>query len=192
MLGAQQLYSILSRLGLGGNASTEMGPQKCTSQLLLVRMGLPALPKKLIEQIQNGQYMYFCELPPAKGCTRPLSSQEEGHIVIVRAEDLTASRKLIPDLATWMQCFAVYTAVITDKEPDRINNLLTYMVTIAKPSSWLSWVVYDQNFWQEAANNGLKGWSTVDPSFYTQCFTYAAVSREKWCKSCQSIDHGSK
>ena len=32
-----------------------------------------------------------------------------------------------------MQCFAVYTAVITDKEPERINNLLAYMVTMQKP-----------------------------------------------------------
>lgn len=84
------------------------------------------------EQIQTGQYVDFCELPPGKGRTRPLTSQEDGHIVIVRAEDLTGNRKLIPDLATWTQCFAVYMAAIIDKEPDRINNLLVYMVTIAK------------------------------------------------------------
>ena len=189
--------SATSHLGLGGNASTESGPLKSNSKLVPVGAGLPALPalpKKLIKQMQMGRYVDFCELPPAKGRTRPLPSQEEGHIVIVRAEDLTGSRKLIPDLATWMQCFALYTAVITNKEPERISNLLAYMVTIAKASvkySWPSWVVYDQNFRQEAANNGLKDWSKVNPSIYTQCFTNAAVSNEKWCKSCQSIDHGS-
>ena len=77
-----------------------------------VGAGLPALPKKMIKQIQSGQYVDFCELPPAKGHTRSLPSQEEGHIVIVHAEDLTGSCKLMPDLATWMQCLAVYTAVI--------------------------------------------------------------------------------
>ena len=100
---------------------------------------------------------------------------------------------MIPDLATWLQCFVLYTAVITNKEPDRINNLLAYMVTITKASvkySWPSWVVYDQNFHQEAADNGLKDWAKVDPSIYTQCFMNAAVSEEKWCKYCQSIDHG--
>ena len=132
---------------------------------------MPALPKKLVEQIQGGQYIDFCELPPAKGRTRPLPSQDEGHIIVVRAEDLSGTRKMIPDLATWLQCFAVYMAVITNKEPDRTNNLLAHMVTIAKAStkySWPSWVVYDQNFRQEAADNGLKDRAKVDPSIYTQ------------------------
>ena len=139
-----------------------------------------------------GQYIDFSELPPAKGRTRPLPSQEEGHVIVVRAEDLSGSRKMIPNLATWLQCFALYMVVVTDKEPDRTSNLLAYMVTIAKASvkySWPSWVVYDQNFQQEAADNGLKDWAKVDPSIYTQCFTNAAVSDEKWCKNCQSIDH---
>ena len=186
--------SILSQLGLGGNDLTEAGPQKSASKLVPVGAGLPSIPKKLVEQIQAGQYVDFGELPPAKGRTRPLPSQEEGHIVVVRAEDLTGTRKLIPDLATWLQCFAIYMAVSADKEPDRTSNLLAYMVTIAKASvkySWPSWVVYDQNFRQEAADNGLKDWSKVEPSIYTQCFTNAAVSSEKWCNNCQSIDHGS-
>jgi hypothetical protein len=61
--------------------------------------------------------------------------------------DLSGSRETIPDLATWLQCFAVYMATVTAKEPDLTHNLLTYMVTIAKASmkySWPSWVVYDQ------------------------------------------------
>ena len=41
--------SILSQLGLGGNVPTEAGLPK--SKLLSVGAGLPALPKKLIEQI---------------------------------------------------------------------------------------------------------------------------------------------
>lgn len=183
--------NILSQLS---NLPGATGQQRATPKLISVAAGLPALPKKLVEQIQGGQYIDFCELPPAKGRTRPLPSQDEGHIIVVRAEDLSGTRKMIPDLATWLQCFAVYMAVITNKEPDRTNNLLAYMVTIAKAStkySWPSWVVYDQNFRQEAADNGLKDWAKVDPSIYTQCFTNAAVSDEKWCKNCQSIDHGS-
>ena len=96
-----------------------------------------------------GQYIDFSELPPAKGRTCPLPSQEEGHVIVERAEDLSGSRKMIPNLATWLQCFALYMVVVTDKEPDRTSNLLAYMVTIAKASvkySWPSWVVYDKTF----------------------------------------------
>ena len=103
---------------------------------------------------------------------------------MVRAEDLSGSRKMIPDLATWLQCFALYMAVLADKEPDPTGNLLAYMVTITKASmkySWLSWVVYNQNFRQEAADNSHKDWAKVDPSICTQCFTNASISDEKWC-----------
>ena len=132
--------------------------------------GLPALPKKLVEKIIAGQYVDFSDLPPAKGRTRPLPSQEDGHVVVIRAEDLAGSKKLIPDLATWLQCFAIYMAMAVGAEPDRVKSLLAYMTTIAKASikyTWPSWIVYDKNFRQEAADNGLKDWSKVDPSIYT-------------------------
>ena len=143
-----------------------------------------------MEQIQAGQYIDLYKLPPAKGHTRPLPSQKEGHVIVLRAKDLSASRKMIPDLDMWLQCFALYMAVLADK--DRTGNLLAYMVTITKANvkySWPSWVIYDQNFRQEAADNGLKDWTKVDPSIYTQCFTNAAISDEKWCKNYQSVDH---
>ena len=105
--------------------------------------------------------------------------------------DLSGSRETIPDLATWLQCFAVYIATVTAKEPDLTHNLLTYMVTIAKASMKYSWSYTIRNFHQEAADNGLKDWAKVDLSIYRQCFTNAAISDQKWCKNCQSIDHGS-
>ena len=66
------------------------------------------------------------------------------------------------------------------------------MCLIAKCSlkyKWPSWVVYDLNFRQDAADTGLKDWSKVDPSVYTQCFMGASICQESWCKSCHSIDH---
>ena len=54
---------------------------------------------------------------------------------------------------------------------------------------WPSWLVYDQNFRQEAAESGRTDWSKVDPSIYAQCFTGASISPENWCKRCHSVDH---
>lgn len=73
----------------------------------------------MVEKISTGQYIDFSKLLLAKGRTRTLPSQEEGHVVVIRAEDLVGSKKLILDLATWLQCFAVYMAVVTDTEQDR-------------------------------------------------------------------------
>ena len=36
--------------------------------------GLPALPKKMVERILANEYVYFSELPPAKGKVRSLPS----------------------------------------------------------------------------------------------------------------------
>ena len=175
---------------LGGNTPQTQEPQKAGAKLIPTGPGLPTLPKKLVEKIAAGQYVDFSELPPAKGRTRPLPSQEDGHVVVIRAEDLAGSKKLIPDLATWLQCFAIYMVVLADTEPERVKSLLAYMTTIAKASikyTWPSWIVYDQNFRQEAAAMTLR----TGPSIYTQCFTNAAARRESWCQLCQSLDHGS-
>ena len=116
---------------------------------------------------------------------------ERAQIVVVQAADLLETKKLIPDLATWVQCFSLYAAVVVSKEPERAKNLLAYMSLIAKCSMkyrWPSWAVYDLNFRQEAAETGLKDWSKVDPSTYTQCFTGATINQENWCRRCHSID----
>lgn len=157
--------------------------------------GLPALPRKWVEKIQAGEYIDFAELPPAKGKIKTLPSSIEGQILVIQAADWAESRKIIPDFATWVQCFSVYMAVVTAKDPDRTKNLLAYLSLIAKCSlkyRWPSWVVYDQNFRQEAAESGLRDWSKVDPSIYAQCFTGASISPENWCKRCHSVDHASE
>ena len=56
---------------------------------------------------------------------------------------------MISDLAMWVQCFSVYMAVVTAKEPARTKNLLAYQAVIAKCS---------QN------SNGHHVWSTIKTS----------------------------
>ena len=52
------------------------------------------------------------------------------------------------------------------------------------------WVIYDQNFRQEAAErNQTSDWARIDSSLFAQCFTGQAKSSESWCKSCHSLDH---
>ena len=133
--------NILSQLGEGKSVCKP--PTSMVQKLIPTGSGLASLPKKLVDRIVSGLYV---ELPPAKGWTRSMPNMEEGHIVVIRAEDLAGARKMIPDLAIWLQCFCLYLAVITECEPDRTKSLLAYATTIAKASlkySWPSWVVYD-------------------------------------------------
>ena len=80
---------------------------------------------------------------------------------------------------------AIFTAVIASKNPPRSPDLMAYMTIVAKASqkfAWTSWVVYDQNFCQEAACSTSTQWARVNPSIYTQCFTGMAIGAEGWCK----------
>ena len=45
---------------------------------------------------------------------------------MVQAADLVQSRKIIPDLATWLQCFALYVAVLAKGNPQKVQELMAY------------------------------------------------------------------
>ena len=139
-----QINTLLSKLESdAGNGSTPPTP------LVVTGVGLPALPSKLSMKILANDYNDFAELPPTKGRGRPVSQLLDGLIIVVLAADLLQTQKLISDLATWLQCFAIYVATLATKFPGRIPKLMAYQTTIAKASmkyKWPSLVVYDQNF----------------------------------------------
>ena len=93
-----------------------------------------------------------------------------------------------------MQCFALCVAVLASHQPSRIPDLMAYMSCIAKASLkyvWPSWLVYDQNFWQEAASNPLQPWARVDLSIYAQLFKGHGIHTDSWCSHYHSLDYTS-
>ena len=180
---------ILSQLAGNGSQSASKEAQSISPG-----PGFPAVSKKLTDKIWRGEYVEFSDLPPARGRVKSIP-HSEGHIVVVQAADLVNTRKVIPDLATWVQCFTLYMAIVVKQEPERASFLLAYMAEVARASMkyrWPSWVVYDKNFRQAVAESGLKDWSNIEPSIYSQCFTRMRISQEGWCKHCESIDHTSE
>ncbi len=122
-----QASELLSKLGSGTGRGISPPPS-----LASMGPGLPALPKKLVAKILANDYIDFSELPPAKGKGRPMPPSLEGHVRVVQAADLLQTRKLIPDLATWVQCFSTYVATLPTKFPGRVPELMAYQMTIAK------------------------------------------------------------
>ena len=135
---------IISQLGDKGQLQKQSSSG--VTKLVPTGPGLASLSKKLVDRIVSGQYIDFSELPPAKGQTRSLPNAEEGHIVIIRAEHLAGSKKMIPDLATWLQCFCIYTPIIIEHELAHTKSLLAYATIIAK---------------QVSSMPGRRGWSTT-------------------------------
>ena len=100
------------------------------SSVVPLGIGMPALPKKLVERIKACDYVDFTEMPPAKGKSRLLSLVLEGQVVLVQVSDLSLTRKVLPNLATWTQCFAMYISVISTHQPQRMPEIMAYMSMI--------------------------------------------------------------
>jgi len=104
------------------------------SDTVVVAPGILALKQSLVDLILADKYIDLGELPPAKGFSKPLaplSSGLGGQVVLLQAADLAQAKRLVPDLATWVQCYAIYTAVLLTKFPNWAQSLLMYSVVIA-------------------------------------------------------------
>jgi len=118
-------------------------------------------------------------------------------VAILQLQEVESQKKLIPDFLTWSQCFAVYTAVLGNHQPQRLPELMAYQFDMAKYARkyrWPSWVVYDINYRQEAAGRPSLPWAESagqrEAKFFSQCFTGMAKDpNEAWCRTCQSLDH---
>jgi len=85
----------------------------------------------MIDKIVAEEYIDFNDLPPARGLSKAVPPYLEGQVIIVQAEQLTASQKLIPNLETWSWCSALFAAVIIACNPSRAEDLMAYSYSIA-------------------------------------------------------------
>lgn len=88
--------------------------------------GLAPIPRKTVDRIRAGEYVDFSEFPPTRGKAGPVPQSLEGQVIVVQAADLLQSRKVIPDIATWSQCFALYVAAVASHQPERVADLMAY------------------------------------------------------------------
>ena len=65
---------------------------------------------KLVDKIKAGEYVDFTEMPPQAHLPRGKASPRHLAVVLVQVSDLSLTRKVLPDPATWVQCFAMYLA----------------------------------------------------------------------------------
>ena len=127
----------VSLLAVQSASAGVAGSTPKASDTIVVAPGVPVLKRSLVELITGGKFVDLGELPPAKvfGKTpSTLTSDMEGKIVLMQAAEYVQSKKHIPDLATWMRCFAIYAAVLLTKYPDRAQSLLMYSAIIARPN----------------------------------------------------------
>ena len=83
-------------------------------QHYLVGDALPAVPPKLVERIESRAFIEMSDLSPE-------------HLRQADLEDDPKSKSRhcpVSSITQWLQCFAVYTAVITRKQPSQVVDLM--------------------------------------------------------------------
>ena len=98
----------------------------------------------------------------------------------------------ITNIATWTECFATYTSIVSMRNPARTQDLLAYTSLIAHASRQYKgdeWLSYDAVFRQQAADHPEWKWASVNTSLWTTAFCHA-VPRDH-CSTCFSLEHTS-
>ena len=148
--------------------------------------GLPPVPTRLVTKIRQGEFVELHEFLPE--C---LAESDRSGKPVSRAK----AKKRLDDLDVWLQCFALYVAVLAPTKPALVPDLMAYMISIITASQEYeasAWVAYDDAYRRQAAAAGNQWqWSQVNPSLYAVCFTGKA-KRTGRCERCLSAAHKTK
>lgn len=88
---------------------------------------MPPVPAKLVAKILKGEFVDMTELlwdnieAERRRCGRDTTSNQT-----------RPSRREIPDILSWLQCFGVFVGVVASKHSDRVPQLLAYQTTIVR------------------------------------------------------------
>lgn len=144
--------------------------------------GLPTIPKRLHDKIIGWEFVDLAELKPAG----PLDSlnpepDPQKFVILPGLEVARAKKKQVHDIHTWIQCYAIYVAVMAKTHPEAVPDMLAYMLVIMRAQQEYeepAWRLYDEAFRDKAASTGNKKWALIDPHIYNQIFTGRARKRQ--------------
>lgn len=95
-------------------------------------------------------------------------------------------------MLSWIQCFAVYTAIVCSQDPSRFNDLLGYMVIMINEGRrfrYQGWLTYDEMFRQSVVKSKSTSWSELNGTLYATSFLSQQKGESVTCQTCSSPDH---
>ena len=152
--------------------------------------GLPPVPAKLVSKIRKGEYVDMAELLRDNmelERRRDLRSAASSALGLIPP----TSRREVPDLLSWIQCFRMYAAVLSNSYPNKVQQLYAYQTMIvreARRCGGKGWLAYDQMFRQQAAISPAD-WSKLNNSLYSTTFLQQQNGRGRTCTHCMETDH---
>ena len=153
------------------------GGAKSTTPFLLGE-GLPPRHKK-------GDFVNMAELLRDNTEADRRRSKEGG--VGPSTGQQSQSRREVPDILSWVQCFGIYTSIVVLLHQEKTQQLLAYQTTLlrkARRCGENGWQTYDTMFRQQVANNPTADWSELNSSLYAVNFLTNQNGKGRTCQQC--------
>ena len=148
--------------------------------------GIPPVPEKMISRIEAGEYIEMAELLPDRLGSAGMTSGED------QTRVSRSRRKAVTNIFEWVECFAIYVAVLSRSQPQRVPEMLGYLILILEAHmehGGDGWIGYDRRFRMTAAGNPSINWATIDTTLWQLAFSGKGKSSR--CKHCFSLLHSS-
>ena len=107
-------------------------------QTVSIGAGRPPVPAKLVQKIESGVFVEMAELLP-----------ERLGVLCTDDDAKQRPKKRSLSILEWLQCYAVYVAVVTNKQPERIPDLMGYQSLVIEAYTEYKndcWIGYDRRF----------------------------------------------
>ena len=170
-----------------GRTSDVSGKGTESSKPFFLSKDMAPVPAKLVAKIHRSEFVDMAELLRDNLEVR---RQEDNHEIPTSGES-KRSRREIPDLISWVQCFGTYMAVVALKHPEKVRQMLAYQTMIVRESrrcGGRGWLSYDTMFRQQAAGDPQLDWSNLNTTLFATTFLAQAESRKN-CGLCLEADH---
>jgi len=147
-----------------------------TEKLTLISNGLPPIPNKLVQRIEEELFVEMAEL---------LSSYLDS-VDFNTGGQKTRSHKRLPvlrDITEWVQCFGMYITIISCHKPKPVADLMGYQMIIMEASLGSregKWLTYDRCFHLKASASNLKQWATIGIAIWNTTFPERAIRSHQW------------
>jgi len=186
------------RVGKAGATGADLGKENQPATIsretptegpFVVSESLPVVPAKLVRRILKAEYVDMAELLRDNMEAERRRWQGEGPSSHFSSR---VSRREIPDILSWLQCFTSYAAVVCSKFPDKTRELLAYqamMIGEARRCGGRGWLLYDAAFRQQMTSFETTDFSKINQSLYATTFLAYGGGRSKFCQDCMMADH---
>ena len=170
----------------GGARPSGSGTKSATPFIL--SESLPPIPAKLVTKIQNGEFVDMAELLRDNIEADRRRSKDGGASGSATAH----SRREVPDILSWIQCFGTYACVVAAAKPEKTQQLLAYQTMVvreARRCGGAGWQGYDTMFRQQVASDLKSDWSKLNSPLYAVTFLAQQNGKGKSCLYCLETDH---